>query len=476
MSKLLLPFAFLMAVAVACGGGGPVDLTDRDITDEELALMVLPQSELGPDYADFQRDEDQSGLKSNEQTIKDAFDPEDESSDVDQFGRLNGYGDEYSSLEALTDGQGVFLIATDVDLFEGPDGASGDFRDTIDDAKRQVGETSEGVTFESAEEFVVSEIADESAGYVFRATATGDQNKITLQGTTVGLRRGRIIGSAIIVRLDDQDVGEEVTALARKLDERIQAVLRGDVQAEPAAEPKPTAKPEPTAELAPTSESAQEPSAEVSPSDFLDSFRFTAQMAAEAEDGGFALDVEGEFVAPDRLRCTMSISLNDATLGQEELVVVGDDAWIDTGGGFEATTADDPDVLDDVDVCPGSPVFWEGLDFIKDPGPLQGEPDTKNGVEATLYSLADAAEALQAIGFLPSELEGVTVNTFDVWLAEDGDWPVALDMDFSAEGEAAAGAFGLSPGEEGPQQARITVRVDITNVNDEDVHVEPPVP
>jgi len=281
--------------------------------------------------------------------------------------------------------------------------------------------------------------------------------------------------------LDDQDVREEVTALAGKLDERIQAVLRGEVEGEAATQPGPTTKPKPTAEDEPTAESeptarpTSAASAGVSPSDVLDSFRYSAELAAEVGESGFTLNIEGDFEGPDRLRCVISGSLAGMDIGRDELVVIGEDAWLDSGEGFEATTADDSDVVDDLDLCPGSPVFWQDFDFLKDPGSLQGEPDTKNGVDATLYALGEAAEALESIGFLPPDLEGLTINTFDVWLAEDGGWPVALDMDMSADAAAAGDIFGL-PSEDGAQEAHITMRVDITDINDEAVHVEEPAP
>jgi hypothetical protein len=192
----------------------------------------------------------------------------------------------------MLDGEGVFLIGTDVDLFEDSDGASGNFRDTIEDAKGQVGGTREDLTIESAEEFDAGQIADESAGYSFRANQPSRGRRSFTQQPS-GFRRGRIIGSAIIVRLDDEDVREEVTALAGKLDERIQAVLRGEVEGEPAAQPAPTAEPESTAEPEPTEERTPEAGAGVSPSDALDSFRYSAELAAEMDGGGFALDVEG---------------------------------------------------------------------------------------------------------------------------------------------------------------------------------------
>ena len=212
----------------------------------------------------------------------------------------------------------------------------------------------------------------------------------------------------------------------------------------------------------------------MSPSDVLDSFRFSGKMAVEV-DGGLTIAMEGEFEAPDRLGCTISGSLGGAEVGGEELVVIGEDAWLDTGAGFQATSADDSNVVDDLGLCPGSPHFWEGFDFLQNPSTIPGQPDTMNGVDATRYALGEAAEALKSLGFLPTELEGMTINTFDVWVAEDGGWPVALDMDITADAQAAADTFGIPAGEAG-QQARITMRVDITDVNASDIHVEPPAP
>jgi hypothetical protein len=69
----------------------------------------------------------------------------------------------------------------------------------------------------------------------------------------------------------------------------------------------------------------------------------------------------------------------------------------------------------------------------------------------------------------------MTITTLDIWLAEDGGWPVALNIDISLDAAAAEEAFGMPVGD-ASQQARITIRVDITDVNDADIHVEPPEP
>jgi len=469
----MLVVALALALAVACGGGGPSDPTDREITDDELSLMALPLSDLGSQYADFELD-DTSGLQSNEQAIDDAFDSEDEAQDVERFGRANGYEAFYTSTQALLDEKGPINVGTDVILHENADGASGNLKDGVDDAQRAVGMTQEDVTIESVDTFEAGDIGQDAVGVVQKASFKADQAEFTLNQTIVGFQEGRLIGSVAITGFEGEDMQAEATAIARKLDERILAVLRGEV--EPSSAPTSEAKPAPTSKSrpSPTSEPTSGPSAGVSPSDALESFRFSGEMAVDI-GGGLALTMEGEFEAPDRLGCRISGSLGGIDVGGDELVVIGEDAWLDTGAGFEAYSADDPAVVEDLDLCPGSPRFWADFDFLQDPGPLTSQPDTINGVDALRYSLGDAAEALKSIGFLPAELEGLTINTFDVWVAEDGGWPVALDMDIAADAAAAAETFGL-PLEEGVQEARITMQVDITDVNAAGIHVEPPVP
>ena len=228
MRKLLPLLATLAAVAIACDGNGVPDPTARDISDAELAAMVLPLEELGSAYADFERDDD-SGFQSNEDKIDDAFDEEDEEGDVERYGRVTGYEESYTSVEGLLE-EGVFIIGTMVALYEDSDGASGDLKDEVNDSKDAEGTTDEGVTVGDVEEFDPDDFGDESVGLVLALSgeALGD---LTFYGTLVAFRRGRIIGSVVIARFDDEDVRDEATELARKLDERVQAVLRGEVEA-----------------------------------------------------------------------------------------------------------------------------------------------------------------------------------------------------------------------------------------------------
>jgi len=53
-----LAAALLVLFGVACSsGGGKADDTNREISDEELARMVLAPNDFGDDYAGFQPDD-----------------------------------------------------------------------------------------------------------------------------------------------------------------------------------------------------------------------------------------------------------------------------------------------------------------------------------------------------------------------------------------------------------------------------------
>jgi hypothetical protein len=155
-----------------------------------------------------------------------------------------------------------------------------------------------------------------------------------------------------------------------------------------------------------------------------------------------------------------------------ELVVIAGDAWVGTGDGFRATSAGDPEVMDILGGCPGSPAFWRDFES-GELTVLPGEPGTVNGVAARQYQLGEAMETLGSFGFLPSELAGMTIRAFDIWLAEDGGWPVRLIVDVSVDAPALDSQPGF-PLAEGGQGLDMKMQLDITNANSPDIHVEPP--
>jgi hypothetical protein len=155
------------------------------------------------------------------------------------------------------------------------------------------------------------------------------------------------------------------------------------------------------------------------------------------------------------------------------VVVIGDDAWIDTGAGFRATTANDPVVAGAVATCPGSASFWEDFNLAAELRLTVGEPDVANGVPALRYRVGESLGTLASFGFLPPKLQGVTIHTYDVWLAEDGGWLVSLIMDISVDTAKLGEQLGF-PTEEPGQQVRLKMRLDITDPNSPDIRIEPP--
>ncbi len=244
MRTLLLLPLLLVTLVLACNGG-PTDLTDREISDGELVAMILPQADLGPAYADLQLDDD-SGFETSEDAIEDAFDEEDEAEDIVRFGRVTGYGETFISTAGFISQEGVFLIAVDVSIYESGDGASGYLQDELEDTRREVGVSRDGGILERLDEFHPEGVGDESAG-MFAVLKAAEAEALPFNVTLVMFRRGRLIGEVVIVRFDEEDVRQEVTELAHKLDERILAVLRGDIEPRATPTPRLTGEPAPTA-------------------------------------------------------------------------------------------------------------------------------------------------------------------------------------------------------------------------------------
>jgi hypothetical protein len=134
-----------------------------------------------------------------------------------------------------------------------------------------------------------------------------------------------------------------------------------------------------------------------------------------------------------------------------ELVVIGDEAWIDEmESGWTPVPPDDPGAR----LCPGSSLFWEGFLPLENLAGIERHLDLSKAVPAMRLSLIGWVQSLpSAFGSIS---EGATVNTFNIWVAQDGGWLVALEFDGTVDGE--------------PTQ----IRVDVTNPNDPTISVNAP--
>lgn len=241
---MALLLAICLAVLSACGGG-EADVTARDISHEELALMVLPQEEFGAEYAELELDEVNSGFLSNDEVVAESHDRDDERRDIERFGRVNGYAEVYLSPPGVEGDPSALsevdlMVGTGVELLRDSEGASGRLEDEIADYERELREEAGA---EEAQEvdlrlFSAGGIGDEAVGLQMHLPLPLDGGlKLSYNATHVSFRRGRLVGAVVVGEFDERDRRDEVAVLARKLDERIQAVLRGDITATPAATP-----------------------------------------------------------------------------------------------------------------------------------------------------------------------------------------------------------------------------------------------
>ena len=231
--------ALVLAVALsACGGGGEqADLTERPISDSELAIMGVYEPDLPQGFAGFVRTAD-SGLKTNEQAAEMHPDPEEEAQDQEQFGQLSEYVRAYQPPGAATsaaDGAAISLVST-VQLFQDAAGASGYMADDVADLEASIGKASNGSTLQQVERFKTASIGDESVGRRMSETIDEGGQQRSAYGTRISFRYGRLLLSVTVLRADDQDVSKEIEALTRGLEERIKVIL----SAEPVTSPTPS--------------------------------------------------------------------------------------------------------------------------------------------------------------------------------------------------------------------------------------------
>jgi hypothetical protein len=230
---LMTAFAAFLSLMVACGGGGAGEedgITAGDISDEQLSQMLLSQSEWGDEYAALEPSG--SLLEDREQRAQHVS--EDEAQDLERFGELKSYQDGYSREEAFEEGTGPLRVGTTVYLFESGKGASDYLEDDIEDLQEAIGEERGLATIQSVDRFAVEGIGDEAVGLQIISTYLTEYGLIAVYQTMVSFREGGILAFVSVMRVDNTNLNAEVTALARKLDDRIWDVLGAEVESTPA--------------------------------------------------------------------------------------------------------------------------------------------------------------------------------------------------------------------------------------------------
>jgi hypothetical protein len=186
--------------------------------------------------------------------------------------------------------------------------------------------------------------------------------------------------------------------------------------------------------------------------------RFVLEGTASEAPGALALDLEGAFVAPDRSQTHVNARVGELQL-EEESITVGGQTWVKTGDNW----VEGEPQFQVSDLSPGSLLQELGPEQLR---LLKSSKETINGVDSLRYSIDRAdIETLRSLGALlgqDGDLENLP-EEFNVglWLAEDGGWPVRITM-------TARGAM------DGGDEMSLDFSVDVTDVNDPGIKIEPP--
>jgi len=253
----------------------------------------------------------------------------------------------------------------------------------------------------------------------------------------------------------------------------------GEEEGTPAAAATPTAAEEGTPAAAPSEEgtpTAAPSEAGFTPGDLttLNSYRYsmkmeleglqsllTEQMAAlpgqdpAAMAESLEIEISGAFVSPDKAESRMRISGVDDELA---LTVIGNQQWVELGdlaiGPIEA--------MGDVSELDFALMIWEG--FSEGSGGLTCASEKKEKVNdvPTNYCGIDKAtyEQLASLFGGTEEMGDIDELSLDMWLAEDGGWPVRLRVHVAGTDETG-------------QEFEAKLELDITDVN-EDIEIKPP--
>jgi hypothetical protein len=238
-----------------------------------------------------------------------------------------------------------------------------------------------------------------------------------------------------------------------------------------------TARPTATAEGTVAAE--RTPSAEgIAPGSLsgLDSYRYTMKMELQgleslltesvgsltgAEPGTtpetILMDVTGAFVAPDKAEANISIGGLDEDLVMS-MTVIGDQQWMKLGDLSMGPSPFEGDLTD----MSLAEAMWSGFSESGGVTCTSEKKETVNGVPSLHCGIDEASfEQLSSL-FGGAEGMGGDIDdlSLDMWLAEDGDWPVRLRAHVAGTDESG-------------QDFDAKLEMDITDINEE-IDIEPP--
>ena len=212
----------------------------------------------------------------------------------------------------------------------------------------------------------------------------------------------------------------------------------------------------------------------------LERFHYVASLTLREERpagemGEIVVSTEGDVQAPDRHAFTYSIKRGDAAI-ERSVVIVGEQAWFRQGDGpWAETTTGDPKVADLLSVAVSGvrPGFLGGAQLRGVQESVRRLPSTRetvNGVIASHYRVGPAGqEYFEAFLANDQLLRNVRDLKWDLWLAEEGAWPVRL----LASGSIIADLLVLDELDV-RTPASWELRIDVSRPNDPTLAVVPP--
>lgn len=166
----------------------------------------------------------------------------------------------------------------------------------------------------------------------------------------------------------------------------------------------------------------------------------------------FESNLEVSFVAPDRFEVLSTTGASEVAL-----IIIGDQIWVETDGGWMPTTQWYDLPYTPSEVCE---TVLADLDFSL----VEPQEEKINDVKTLHYTFPQVSSE-QAMGkiFGPESDMGILLKKLDVdlWLATEGGWPVRMDIHSS--GLYADG-----------RELRAHLLVDVRDANSPDIRVEPP--
>lgn len=199
----------------------PPAQAERDLTDEQMASLTLELADFGPRYAQFELDPDSSGSWSLTGRALQGCQPSKEAASLSKYGWVRGYARAFTPPDAT--GADTVAIGTYVDIYDNRDGASGKLTyDAVaihDDTR--VANGCFGFTIEGVDDLPVTGVGDQVTAVRERFSASGIRGSATM----LEFRRGKVVVTVAVVRMTSEDSAEELVALAKKLDAKLQPLL-----------------------------------------------------------------------------------------------------------------------------------------------------------------------------------------------------------------------------------------------------------